>query len=188
MNAMTYDDVHINFTWEEWTLLDTPQKMLYKGYIWEDHTIEDHCAISKSHERHERSQTGEQTSVYTKCVKAFAYNSHLQRHKRTHTQEKPCECTQCGKAFAHHSHLLIHQRTHTGEKPYECNQCGDVLIWSSGVQDFPSILSQQKEYLARSVNPNNVSSPLAALKKSPGRREVLNISEPSMVSNSNVNE
>lgn len=50
---------------------------------------------------------------------------------------------------------------------------GDVLIWSSGVQDFPSILSQQKEYLAGSVNPNNVSSPLAALKKSPGRREVL---------------
>ncbi|XP_027240131.1 zinc finger protein 431 isoform X4 [Cricetulus griseus] len=64
MNTMTYDDLHIDFTWEEWTLLDTSQKNLYKdvmletymnlndiGYSWEDHTIEEHCPRSKRHGR-----------------------------------------------------------------------------------------------------------------------------------------
>ncbi|CAO2596483.1 Zinc finger protein 431 [Lemmus lemmus] len=64
MNAVTYDDVHIDFTWEEWSLLDPSQKSLYKdvmvetyrnlttiGYIWKDHNIEEHCQSSRRHER-----------------------------------------------------------------------------------------------------------------------------------------
>ncbi|XP_038168553.1 zinc finger protein 564-like isoform X1 [Arvicola amphibius] len=52
MHAVTYDDVRVDFTWEEWTLLDPLQKNLYKnvmletyrnltatGYRWEDHTV-----------------------------------------------------------------------------------------------------------------------------------------------------
>uniref|UniRef100_A0A8C2MSF5 KRAB domain-containing protein n=1 Tax=Cricetulus griseus TaxID=10029 RepID=A0A8C2MSF5_CRIGR len=62
MNAVTYDDVHVNFTWEEWTLLDPSQKNLYKdvmletyrnltaiGYSWEDHNIEEHCQSYRRH-------------------------------------------------------------------------------------------------------------------------------------------
>ncbi|XP_016819581.1 zinc finger protein 431-like isoform X1, partial [Cricetulus griseus] len=63
-NALTYDDVHINFTCEEWTLMNTSQKNLYKdvmletyknltdiGYSWDGHNIEEHCASSKRHGR-----------------------------------------------------------------------------------------------------------------------------------------
>ncbi|CAO2613643.1 Zinc finger protein 431, partial [Lemmus lemmus] len=64
-NAVTYDDVHVNFSWEEWTLLNPSQKSLYRdvmletyrnlitiGYSWEDHNIEEHCQNSRRHERY----------------------------------------------------------------------------------------------------------------------------------------
>ncbi|XP_026633687.1 zinc finger imprinted 2-like [Microtus ochrogaster] len=62
--AVTYDDVHVNFTGEEWALLDPLQKNLYKdvmletyrnltaiGYSWEDDIIEEHCQSSRRHKR-----------------------------------------------------------------------------------------------------------------------------------------
>ncbi|XP_035307076.1 zinc finger protein 431 isoform X5 [Cricetulus griseus] len=135
-NSVTYDDVHVDFTWEEWTLLDPCQKNLYQtvmletymnltsiGYKWEDHNTEEHCQSSRRRERHEKRQTGEKPSAYTHCVKAFAYDSHLQGHEGTCTGDKPYECNQCGKAFAQQRNLQAHKRIHTGEKPYACDQC-----------------------------------------------------------------
>ncbi|MEJ1272396.1 hypothetical protein NN561_003246 [Cricetulus griseus] len=134
-NAVTYDDVYIDFTWEEWTLMDPSQKKLYEdvmletyrnlttiGYRWEDHHVEECYQNSRRYERNEKRQNGEKPSVNAQCVKAFTYDTYLQRHETTHTGEKPYECNQCDKVFAHCSHLQMHERGHTGEKPHVCNQ------------------------------------------------------------------
>lgn len=44
-NAVTYNDVHVDFSWEEWALLDLSQKSLYKDVMLE--TYRNLTAIGK---------------------------------------------------------------------------------------------------------------------------------------------
>ncbi|KAK7799888.1 hypothetical protein U0070_011647, partial [Myodes glareolus] len=152
-NAVTYDDVHVNFTWEEWTLLNPSQKSLYNdvmvetyrnlteiGYNWEDYNTEKHYQSSRRHK------------------------SSLQTPERTHTGEKPFEYNQCDKAFSfiviseniiepilegnitYIISVLKHELTYAGDKLYEGNKCRKAFGLHSILQMHKKAYTGDKLY------------------------------------------
>uniref|UniRef100_A0A8C6GRZ2 KRAB domain-containing protein n=1 Tax=Mus spicilegus TaxID=10103 RepID=A0A8C6GRZ2_MUSSI len=58
MGAVTYDDVHMTFTGEEWDLLDPSQKSLCKGVMLASRRHERAAAPSFSHHGHSETEPG----------------------------------------------------------------------------------------------------------------------------------
>ncbi|XP_049989546.1 zinc finger protein 431-like [Alexandromys fortis] len=61
---MTFEDMHIDFTEDEWVLMNPSQKSLYKdvmletyrnltatGYSWKEHNFEEYYQSAKKHGR-----------------------------------------------------------------------------------------------------------------------------------------
>ncbi|XP_036013035.1 uncharacterized protein LOC102632483 isoform X4 [Mus musculus] len=95
-DAVTYDDVHVNFTGEEWNLLDPSQKSLYKdvmletywnltviGYTWENHHIERHCQSSRRNERSMRNKKSNSVNAMWKPFICYSFfNIYIMCHNR----------------------------------------------------------------------------------------------------------
>ncbi|XP_062825346.1 zinc finger and SCAN domain-containing protein 2-like [Anolis carolinensis] len=131
-DQVTFEDVSVDFSEEEWALLDPSQKALHQQVMEENLGIVSslgkaplclYFSQKGSLICHQATHTGVKPFKCLQCEKSFSHKGNLIRHHATHTREKPFKCSVCEKSFSQKGNLISHQATHTGVKPFKCLQC-----------------------------------------------------------------